>query len=129
MKSIRVSAVLMRNAEGRVLCVRKRGTSMLMLPGGKPEGGEQPAETAVREFQEELGVLLDADRFRLIGTFVAAAANEPDHVVEATVFEHPFTPGTVAAAEIDLVTWVDPAMPEPHHAPLNTEHIFPAILA
>jgi len=36
---IRVSAVVLRDAQGRVLMVRKRGTSMWMNPGGKPEPG------------------------------------------------------------------------------------------
>jgi len=46
---IRVSAVVLRNAAGEVLTVRKRNTSRFMLPGGKPDPGETPAETAVRE--------------------------------------------------------------------------------
>lgn len=37
---IHVSAVVLRDAEGRVLMVRKRGTGMWMNPGGKPEAGE-----------------------------------------------------------------------------------------
>ena len=127
---IRVSAVVMRDAAGRVLNVRKRGTAALMLPGGKHEPGEAPIDTAVREFGEELGVQLDRSRLRELGVFRASAANEPGHVVEATVFEHPLVPGALSAqpqAEIAALEWVDPGAARPDMAPLNTEHIFPAL--
>lgn len=127
---IRVSAVVMRDASGRVLNVRKRGTSSLMLPGGKHEAGEDPRDTAVREFEEELGVALDAALLRPLGVFRAAAANEPGHVVEATVFEHPFAAGVVhPRAEIEHLEWVDPAIRREDMAPLNSELVFPALLA
>ena len=45
---------LRRARDGHVLTVRKRGTSMFMFPGGKPEAGESPVEAGVREVREEL---------------------------------------------------------------------------
>lgn len=126
---ILVSAVVVRDETGRVLNVRKRGTDMLMLPGGKPEAGESPAETAIREFLEELGVMLDPAQLSFLGEFRAAAANERDHVVVAQVFEHPFVAGVAASAEIDLMEWIDPASNRTDIAPLNTEHIFPSLRA
>jgi 8-oxo-dGTP pyrophosphatase MutT (NUDIX family) len=126
--TIRVSAVVMRDGAGRVLNVRKRGTSMLMLPGGKPEAGEDPSATALREFREELGVELDPRLLGFVGEFRAPAANEPGHEVVAHVFEHPFVAGVAASAEIEVLEWVDPAERRPDLAPLNTEHVFPALL-
>ncbi|MFT4232776.1 MAG: NUDIX domain-containing protein [Leucobacter sp.] len=129
---IRVSAVVMRDGRGRVLNVRKRGTTSLMLPGGKHEAGEDPRSTAVREFGEELGIALERDRLAPLGVFRAAAANEPGHTVEATVFEHPFLEAAAAArarAEIEHVEWVDPAIDRPDMAPLNTGFVFPALAA
>lgn len=131
-RTIRVSAVVMRDQRGYVLNVRKRGTTSLMLPGGKHEPGEDPRDTAVREFGEELGIALDRGQLRDLGVFRAVAANEPGHVVEATVFEHPFVPGAEAAAplaEIAAVEWVDPAIARPDMAPLNTDFVFPALSA
>lgn len=124
-----VSAVVMRDAQGRVLNVRKRGTAMLMLPGGKPEAGETADQTALREFSEELGVPLDPQALSFLGEFRAAAANEPDHVVVARVFEHPFVDGVSVSAEIEQLEWVDPSLPRDDMAPLNTEHVFPALRA
>ena len=122
----------MRDPHGRVLNVRKRGTTSLMLPGGKHEPGEDPRDTAVREFTEELGVALDVTLLRSLGVFETAAANEPGHLLVAAVFEHPFVPAAASAApraEIEYLEWVDPALAREDMAPLNTEHVFPALLA
>ena len=124
-----VSAVVMRDAGGRVLNVRKRGTAMLMLPGGKPEPGETAEQTAIREFAEELGAALDPALLRSLGEFRAAAANEPGRDVVARVFEHPYIDGVVANAEIEHLEWVDPSSDRADLAPLNTEHVFPALRA
>lgn len=129
---IRVSAVVMRDPQGRVLNVRKRGTTSLMLPGGKHEPGEDPRDTAVREFTEELGVELDVSELSSLGVFESPAANEPGHLVIAAVFEHPFVAAAASAvpqAEIEYLEWVDPTLTSEDLAPLNTEHVFPALLA
>ena len=126
---IHVSAVVMRDSLGRVLNVRKRGTSTLMLPGGKPEPGETAAQTAAREIEEELGIVLDPTRLKELGVFRAAAANEAGFDVVASVFEHPYVEGVRVLAEIEQLEWVDPSEARDDMAPLNTEHVFPALLA
>jgi 8-oxo-dGTP pyrophosphatase MutT (NUDIX family) len=128
MQVIQVSAVVMRDPRGYVLNVRKRGTTMLMLPGGKPELIESPAETAIREFREELGIGLDPALLEPLGEFRAAAANEPGHVIVAHVFEHPFVAGACAHAEIDHLEWIHPSAPRADLAPLTIEYVFPALL-
>ena len=44
-----VSAVCVFDDAGRLLTVRKRGTTMFMHPGGKPEPGETAVQAAARE--------------------------------------------------------------------------------
>ncbi|WP_127481177.1 NUDIX hydrolase [Nocardioides pantholopis] len=126
---IGVSAVVLRDARGRVLTVRKRGTARFMLPGGKHEPGESPEQTAVRECSEEVGVHLDPVQLRRLGRFRAAAANEAGHEVEAVVFEHPSVADPVVAAEIDELRWLDPsATPLPDDlAPLLAQRVLPAL--
>ena len=121
---IRVSAVLAVDGAGRLLVVRKRGTSVWMQPGGKPEPGETPAETLARELHEELGVRLDPSELEPLGTFTTAAANEAGTTLVADVFraviEHP----VVADAEIDAVMWMHPDDFARHQlAPLITQHM------
>lgn len=128
-KRIRVSAVVIRHPRtGHVLAVRKRGTSMFMQPGGKPELGESAVDAAIREVREELRVELDPARMRLLGIFEAPAANEDGYVVRGTVFIHPPVEVAAPAAEIEEIRWVaeeDPLLPD--LAPLMTVHILPAL--
>ncbi|GAA3049963.1 NUDIX domain-containing protein [Actinocorallia glomerata] len=130
--AIHVSAVVIRNSDGEVLTVRKSGTDRFMLPGGKPEPGETPVQTAVRECAEELSVELWPEDLRELGTFHAAAANEPGRLVTGEIFLHDAAPAAVDAApasEIAELRWLSPAaepMPE-DLAPLLAEEVLPAL--
>ncbi len=127
---IRVSAVVLRDRDGRVLTVRKAGTTRFMLPGGKPEPGESPLDTAVRECREELGLVIPPARLVSFGQpIVAAAANETDRQVIADVFDHGLLTEPVAPrAEIADLAWVDPHVDDPalDGAPLHDE-VFPLL--
>ncbi|HCQ18447.1 NUDIX domain-containing protein [Dermacoccus nishinomiyaensis] len=106
-KLIRVAAVVFRDERGRVLTVRKRGTERFMLPGGKLEDGETFAQTASREVEEELGLVVSAAELEPLGTYRSDAANEPGFVLESHVFTYP---GELAqtprvAAEIAEMQW------------------------
>ncbi len=113
-----VSAVTLRDADGRILTVRKRGTSMFMQPGGKPEGDESPAACALREVHEELGLDLSPEELEAKGVHRTDAANEAGRALVASVFEHPHlratrAPRVTPAAEIEEVRWLDPREPLP----------------
>ena len=123
-RRIHVTAVVLRDDTGAVLLVRKRGTSMWMNPGGKPDPGESPEQCGAREVREELGLVLEP-----LGLFEAAAANEPDHTVVAHVFTwpDPILGRVQPAAEIDAVRWSHPGVAlegsDPTLAPLYTKVI------
>ncbi|WP_084100707.1 NUDIX domain-containing protein [Demequina sp. NBRC 110051] len=122
-----VSAVVLRDAGGRVLTVRKRGTELFMFPGGKHEPGESAAQAAVRETREEVGVELDPALLEPLGTFIAAAANEDGHEVHADVFTHPPVDIGDPLAEIEELRWVHLSAPDVPLAPLLGDHVFPAL--
>lgn len=106
-RRIHVSAAVIRDGDGRLLLVRKSGTTAFMQPGGKPEDGEDAATTLVREIREELGLRLDAADLEPLGSFAAAAANEPGFEVVAEVFAADIRDQTpVASAEIAELRWV-----------------------
>lgn len=129
-KTITVAAVVIQNSVGQVLHVRKVGTSMLMLPGGKPEADETMLACAKREILEEIGLKLAAENLHELGTFTTRAANESDFILIASVFRYAVRLDTlpVAHAEIAEVCWIDPHQTTSNIAPLNLEHIFPLLL-
>lgn len=104
---ITVSGVVLRTEDGSLLTVRKRGTQRFMLPGGKPEPGEDAVAALVREVHEEVGVVLDAADLEPLGTFEAAAANEPGHVVIGDAFRARIRRADVRlGAEIEDARWL-----------------------
>jgi 8-oxo-dGTP pyrophosphatase MutT (NUDIX family) len=104
---IHVSAAVITDDAGRLLLVRKAGTTAFMQPGGKPEPGESPAETLSRELEEEIGARIPARDLRPLGSFTAHAANEPGFLVVAEVFEADLDGAVpVLAAEIEELRWV-----------------------
>lgn len=123
---IEVAAVVLRDGGGRVLTVRKAGTTKWMLPGGKPEAGETPLDTAMREIAEELGVALDPGRLRPLGRFETIAANEGVPLV-AHVFVTDQRVEPHVRAELEGLRWVDPTSPGHDQAPLNTDLVFPLV--
>lgn len=127
MRDIHVSAAVIVDDGGRVLVVRKHGTTRFMQPGGKPEPGETPAQTLIRELHEELGLVLDESALEPLGRFVSAAANEPDHRVIADAFSVSIASAEVAVqAELAELRWITPADAQTLPlAPLSTEHLLP----
>ncbi|QGU06978.1 NUDIX domain protein [Corynebacterium occultum] len=86
---IRIAAVVLRNWQGEILSVRKRGTSSFMLVGGKLDPGESALSAAVREVAEELRLDLDPVQLHHLGRFHAPAANEAEMGVDCDVFLAP----------------------------------------
>ena len=128
-KIIRIVAAVIRDVQGRVLLVRKRGAAVWQQPGGKRDADDgDDLHTLARELREELGCVMRREDARWLGRFSAPAANEPGHVVEAEVFEVKAEGPFVARAEIEGVCWVDPAAPGALAiARLSRESILPLV--
>ena len=126
-RRIHVSAAVIVDDAGRLLLVRKEGTTAFMQPGGKPEPGESPAETLSRELAEELGIHVPVHELRSLGAYTAAAANEPGFLVVADVFAADIRSQSPAVgAEIAELRWVTRADAEVLEiAPLARENFLP----
>ncbi len=128
-KVLKIATACLLDEAGRLLIVRKRGTHMFMLPGGKNEPGESPLATLVRELQEELDLEVEPTAFQPLGHFQSRAANEPDHWVEADVFVGSLHSSVKAQAEIEELAWLDLlAQHQCELAPLLREQIIPTLL-
>ncbi|TQJ31147.1 NUDIX domain-containing protein [Microbacterium sp. SLBN-146] len=126
-RRIHVSAAVIHDAEGRLLLVRKAGTTAFMQPGGKPEHGESASETLSRELAEELELRVEADALHPLGRFVADAANEPGFLVVADVFVADIGAQIpTIGAEIEELRWITRAdAADLEVAPLARDNFLP----
>ncbi len=125
---VEVVGAVIRDGEGRLLTVRKRGTSRFMLPGGKREPGEDDLTALARELREELGVALTSST--LLGRFEAPAANEAGATVRSCAYLVEVEGEIAIQAEIEELLWIDPfAPPDVPIAPLLASQILPALNA
>ena len=123
---IRIAAAVIIDADGRLLLVRKRGTSAFMQPGGKIEPDELPIDALVRELREELGLVIDPGAPSWLGSFSAQAANEPGVVVNAELFAMSLWGEPIPAAEIEEMIWLEPGPAGAISlAPLTLETVLP----
>lgn len=130
MTTLDIAAACLIDADNRLLLVRKRNTRAFMLPGGKREPGESAHEALRRELQEELELSLPAEALSPLGSFRAAAANEPGTWVEAQVFVARLEQPVAPAAELEELAWLAPGQPLPDTlAPLLREQVLPALAA
>jgi len=127
---IRIAAAVIRDREGRVLLVRKRGTKAFMQPGGKISPNEDALAALAREVQEELVCSIRAATARFLGRFTAAAANEAGETVIADLYSVEVHGDPKAAAEIEELAWVHAAAPGEYLlAPLTQDHVLPLLRA
>ena len=126
--TLTISAACLLDDAGRLLLVRKRNTLAFMLPGGKAEPGEDSLSALIRELAEELTLSLPASALRPLGQFRAAAANEADTWIEASVFQARLAHSVSAAAELEELRWLAPGDLLPDTlAPLLREHVLPLL--
>ncbi|MDB5449434.1 MAG: hydrolase [Phenylobacterium sp.] len=125
---VQVVGAVIRDPQGRLLTVRKCGTERFMLPGGKPEPGEDDLTALTRELREELGVRLVSAS--LLGRFEAPAANEAGATVRSNAYAATIEGAIAIQAEIEELLWIDPAAPPAVPiAPLLARQILPALIA
>jgi 8-oxo-dGTP diphosphatase len=121
---ISVVAAMIRDESGRMLVVRKRGTSAFMQPGGKRDAGED--DLTALEIGEELGCQMVPGSARPLGEFDCVAANEPGWRVKASVYAVNVAGAVVPQAEIAEALWIDPLAPvSVVLAPLTRDHVLP----
>ena len=119
-----IVAGVIRDAAGRVLLVRKRGTAVFMQPGGKPEEGESDLAALARGLDEELGCRLVEASVRYLGDVEADAAFERGRRVRASVYDVAVAGDIRPGGEIAEMRWVDPRASDVPLAALTGEEIF-----
>lgn len=107
------SNLLVVNSAGEILLQQRRDTGQWALPGGKQEIGETPSQCAVRECEEETGIL--AEITGLLGVY-----SDPNHLIEylsdgevrqeyeVTYLGRPISGAPTINDEASAVRWIDP---------------------
>ena len=115
--------------DGRVLlCRKKRGTSLLILPGGKREAGESSLECLARELREELGDV-EAVSPELVGVYTHAAAGEAETIVRIELYRAELAGDAEAQSEIGELVGFGAGDDWAGLAPSLEGVIFPDLLA
>jgi len=131
MKTLNIATACILNQRLELLVVRKRNTIAWMLPGGKLEPQEPPADAVVREVREELQLELDVHELSYLGSFDAIAANEADTRVlaEAFLVRSIADQTPIVSAEIAEFKWLPLQQPLPELvAPLLRFQIAPSLI-
>jgi 8-oxo-dGTP diphosphatase len=112
--------------DNRLLLVRKKGGERYILPGGKPELGEDDRQVLVREIEEELGCGIDLDSFSYLGSFSDTAADLDNTKVTVRLYAARLTGSPSPRSEIEKLEWFRPhAGSDLSLAPSLQNHIVP----
>jgi 8-oxo-dGTP diphosphatase len=111
--------------DGRMLlCRKKKGTSLLILPGGCFEPGETPEQCLRREIHEELGPV-SVGGLEFIGTYSDVAAGDATKLVVVELYRAELTGEPHASSEIAELHWFGPDDDESLLASSIRNHILP----
>ena len=111
--------------DGRVLLCRKKcGTSLLILPGGKLEPGETAEECLRRECREELGEV-EISGLRHLGDYESPAAGQNGKTVKVELYRGELQGTPAAHSEIQDLVWFGAGDDEALLAPSLRNVIFP----
>lgn len=109
MRTVRCVGAVVKDAEGRMLLVRRGhepGKGLWALPGGRIEEGETDAEAVVREIAEETGLVVRPGP--LIGS-VRRPGAEPGIEYDIRAYATEVTGGTLTPGDdADDVRWTAP---------------------
>lgn len=110
-----------------LLCRKKRGTSLLILPGGCIEPGESSSDCLSREIAEELGPV-SVSPLEYIGMYQDTAAGDPAKTVEIELYRGDLMGDPAPHSEIAELVWFGADDDPAQLAPSIANKILPDLL-
>ena len=92
----------------KLLLVRKKGSQVFILPGGKPEGSEEEVDTLRREIMEELGCGVSDEGLESLGAFSDIAAGSTKATVTVLLYRGTLVGEATPQSEIEEIRWYSP---------------------
>jgi 8-oxo-dGTP pyrophosphatase MutT (NUDIX family) len=122
-------AGLLTIRENRILlCRKKHGTALLILPGGRFEPGECAAECLARELREELGEV-GTGPLEYLGIYTDRAADDESKTVQVELYRGDLVGTPAAASEIAELVWFGESDDVAALAPSLRNQILPDLIA
>jgi 8-oxo-dGTP diphosphatase len=92
----------------KIMLERHGGVDTYILPGGKLEEGETPAQALIRELQEEFAISVSEDVLEAVGSFQSPAVHRPDRIVHIDAFIVKKWDGEITLHDgIEEVIWIN----------------------
>ena len=122
----KVGLMTLRN-DRILLCRKRKGTSLWILPGGCFEPGETAEMCLKRELHEELGPVAVSD-LSFIGVYRDAAAGDTSKLVQIELYQGSLLGEPAPHAEIAELTWFGPRDDRRQLAPSIARTILPDLV-
>lgn len=125
-KLVKYGLVILKDK--KFLINRKKGTTLFLMPGGKPEHGEAVEDCLIREIREEHACELLRKSIQYFGVFEDIAANEPNTLVSIHLYIGTIVGSPSVSSEIEEQRWFgrndDPTV----LSPIIRNKILPALV-
>lgn len=126
MRFIRKSALTVVKDE-KLLLVKPKVSSWLLMPGGKPKEGESAVDALKREIGEELGCGIEEATISFLGRFEDKNA-DGTAMVAIDLYSGKLLGEPRPCSEIEELVWVAPDSADERITPVTRNKIMPFLL-
>src|SRR4051794_8213494 len=110
-----------------LLCRKKRGTTLLILPGGCVESGESAEACLQRELAEELGAV-ETVGLDYVGSYRDTAAGDASKTVQIRLYRGDLVGNPAPNSEIAELVWFGPGDDRALLSPSIVNKILPDLI-